>query len=91
MIENPLVTAVTVRGSTPAGRAVARKAGEMIKKSVLELGGSDAYVVLADADLEATVSTCVTSRLLNTSEVTERKAPPDISASITTSHNGRRV
>jgi succinate-semialdehyde dehydrogenase / glutarate-semialdehyde dehydrogenase len=65
VIEHPLVTAVTLTGSTPAGRAVARKAGEMIKKTVLELGGSDAYVILADADLEATVSTCVASRLTN--------------------------
>jgi succinate-semialdehyde dehydrogenase / glutarate-semialdehyde dehydrogenase len=65
VIEHPLVTAVTLTGSTPAGKAVARKAGEMIKKSVLELGGSDAYVVLADADIEATVSTCVASRLIN--------------------------
>jgi succinate-semialdehyde dehydrogenase / glutarate-semialdehyde dehydrogenase len=64
-IEHPLVTAVTLTGSTPAGRAVARKAGEMIKKTVLELGGSDAYVVLDDADLEATVTTCVASRLIN--------------------------
>ena len=65
VIENPLVVAVTLTGSTPAGKAVASKAGEMLKKTVLELGGSDAYVVLADADLEATVSTCVASRLLN--------------------------
>jgi succinate-semialdehyde dehydrogenase/glutarate-semialdehyde dehydrogenase len=65
VIENPLVMAVTLTGSTPAGRAVARKAGEMIKKTVLELGGSDAYVVLEDADLEATAKTCVASRLIN--------------------------
>jgi succinate-semialdehyde dehydrogenase/glutarate-semialdehyde dehydrogenase len=65
VIENPSVRAVTLTGSTPAGKAVASKAGEMIKKTVLELGGSDAYVVLGDADLEATVTMCVTSRLLN--------------------------
>jgi succinate-semialdehyde dehydrogenase/glutarate-semialdehyde dehydrogenase len=65
VIENPLVMAVTLTGSTPAGKAVASKAGERLKKTVLELGGSDAYVVLADADLEATVTTCVTSRLIN--------------------------
>ena len=65
VIENPLVTAVTLTGSTPAGKAVASKAGEMIKKTVLELGGSDAYVVLEDADLEATATTCVASRLIN--------------------------
>lgn len=65
VIENPLVMAVTLTGSTPAGKAVASKAGEMLKKTVLELGGSDPYVVLGDADLEATVNTCVYSRLIN--------------------------
>ena len=65
IIENPLVKAVTLTGSTPAGRAVAKKAGEMLKKSVLELGGSDPYIVLEDADLPTTVASCVTSRLIN--------------------------
>src|SRR5262245_36177405 len=65
VIEHPLVTAVTLTGSTPAGKAVASKAGAMIKKTVLELGGSDAYVVLEDADLDATVTACVASRLIN--------------------------
>jgi succinate-semialdehyde dehydrogenase/glutarate-semialdehyde dehydrogenase len=65
VIENPLVMAVTLTGSTPAGRAVASKAGEMLKKTVLELGGSDPYVILGDADLETTVNTCVYSRLIN--------------------------
>jgi succinate-semialdehyde dehydrogenase/glutarate-semialdehyde dehydrogenase len=65
IIENPLVKAVTLTGSTPAGRAVAAKSGAMLKKTVLELGGSDPYVVLPDADIDAAVSTCVTSRLIN--------------------------
>src|SRR5262245_22255076 len=65
IIEHPYVTAVTLTGSTPAGKAVASKAGDMLKKTVLELGGSDAYVVLADADPEATATTCVSSRLIN--------------------------
>ncbi|MGE3540296.1 MAG: NAD-dependent succinate-semialdehyde dehydrogenase [Candidatus Tectimicrobiota bacterium] len=65
VIANPLVQAVTLTGSTPAGRAVASKAGAMLKKTVLELGGSDAYVVLEDADIEATVTACVASRLIN--------------------------
>jgi len=65
VIAHPLVRAVTLTGSTPAGKAVAHKAGEMLKKTVLELGGSDAYVVLADADLDAAVTTCVASRLIN--------------------------
>ena len=65
VIEHPLVRAVTLTGSTPAGQAVASKAGAMVKKTVLELGGSDPYVILADADLEAAVQTCVASRLIN--------------------------
>jgi succinate-semialdehyde dehydrogenase / glutarate-semialdehyde dehydrogenase len=68
VIENPLVKAVTLTGSTPAGKAVARKAGEMLKKTVLELGGSDAYVILEDANLEETVSACVFSRLINSGQ-----------------------
>jgi len=67
-IEHPRVRAATLTGSTPAGRAVASKAGERLKKTVLELGGSDPYVVLADADLESTVETCVTSRLINSGQ-----------------------
>jgi succinate-semialdehyde dehydrogenase/glutarate-semialdehyde dehydrogenase len=68
IVENPLVRAVTLTGSTPAGRAVAGKAGEMLKKTVLELGGSDAYVVLDDADLELATATCVASRLINSGQ-----------------------
>lgn len=68
IIENPLVKAVTLTGSTPAGRAVAQKAGEMIKKSVLELGGSDPYIVLEDADLDLAVPACVASRLINSGQ-----------------------
>jgi len=68
VIENPLIKAVTLTGSTPAGRAVAKKAGEMLKSSVLELGGSDPYIVLEDANLEAAVSSCVTSRLINSGQ-----------------------
>lgn len=64
-IENPLVNAVTLTGSTTAGKVVGAKAAQMLKKAVLELGGSDPYVVLADADLEACVNLCVTSRLIN--------------------------
>lgn len=68
VIENPLVKAVTLTGSTPAGRAVAAKAGKMLKKTVLELGGSDPYIVLADADIEHAVQNCVTSRLINSGQ-----------------------
>jgi succinate-semialdehyde dehydrogenase/glutarate-semialdehyde dehydrogenase len=65
LIESKHVAAVTLTGSTPAGRAVAAKAGACLKKSVLELGGSDAYVVLEDADLEAAAEACAASRLIN--------------------------
>jgi len=65
IIENPLVKGVSLTGSVAAGRAVARKAGEMLKKTVLELGGSDPYIVLADADLETAATVCATARLTN--------------------------
>jgi succinate-semialdehyde dehydrogenase / glutarate-semialdehyde dehydrogenase len=65
LIEHPLVRAVTLTGSTPAGKSVAAQAGAVIKKAVLELGGSDPYVVLEDADLDDAVKTCVNSRLIN--------------------------
>jgi succinate-semialdehyde dehydrogenase / glutarate-semialdehyde dehydrogenase len=65
IIEHPLVRAVTLTGSTPAGKAVASQAGAVLKKTVLELGGSDGYLVLADAELESTVTSCVNSRLIN--------------------------
>src|SRR5688500_4493151 len=68
VIEHPLVRAGTLTGSTPAGKAVAAQAGSVIKKTVLELGGSDAYIVLEDADLEHAVETCVTSRLINSGQ-----------------------
>lgn len=68
IIENPKIAAVTLTGSTNAGISVASKAGAMLKKVVLELGGSDAYVVLADADLEKAAETCVTSRLINSGQ-----------------------
>ena len=65
VIANPLVKAVTLTGSTPAGKAVAAAAGANLKKSVLELGGSDPYVILEDADVVTAAKLCVTSRLLN--------------------------
>jgi succinate-semialdehyde dehydrogenase/glutarate-semialdehyde dehydrogenase len=68
VIENPFVSAVTLTGSTPAGKAVASQAGAVVKKTVLELGGSDPYLVLEDADLDLAVNTCVTSRLINSGQ-----------------------
>jgi succinate-semialdehyde dehydrogenase/glutarate-semialdehyde dehydrogenase len=68
VIKHPLVRAVTLTGSTPAGRAVASQAGSVLKKTVLELGGSDPYIVLEDADMAHAVQTCVNSRLINSGE-----------------------
>jgi len=65
VIENPLIKAVTLTGSTPAGKSVASIAGSVLKKSVLELGGSDPYLILEDADIGKAASLCVTSRLIN--------------------------
>ena len=65
VIENPLIKAVTLTGSTPAGRSVASIAGAALKKSVLELGGSDPYLILEDADIAVAARLCVASRLLN--------------------------
>jgi succinate-semialdehyde dehydrogenase/glutarate-semialdehyde dehydrogenase len=61
----PLIAAVTLTGSARAGRAIAAAAGEGLKKSVLELGGSDPFVVLADADIEAAAATAAASRTQN--------------------------
>jgi len=68
VINNGSVKAVTLTGSTEAGRAVSGKAGAAIKKTVLELGGSDPYLIMEDADLEAAVSTCVSSKLTNSGQ-----------------------
>lgn len=68
VLEHPSVVAATLTGSDPAGRAVATKAGSLLKKTVLELGGSDPYVVLADADLEKSAETCSSSRLINSGQ-----------------------
>lgn len=65
VIAHPLVRAVTLTGSGPAGRAIAAKAGQMLKKCVLELGGSDPYLVLHDADLELAAQVCTKARLVN--------------------------
>jgi succinate-semialdehyde dehydrogenase/glutarate-semialdehyde dehydrogenase len=65
IISNEKVRALTLTGSVPAGKSVASLAGSLIKKTVLELGGSDPYVILEDADLNQAAMSCVTSRLIN--------------------------
>lgn len=68
IIKNPVVKAVTLTGSGPAGAAVAATAGEHIKKTVLELGGNNALIVLEDCDMETTIATCVQARYQNTGQ-----------------------
>ena len=68
LIAQANIQAVTLTGSLAAGRTVAAEAGKSLKKAVLELGGSDPYLILEDADLEKTVETCVASRLLNSGQ-----------------------
>lgn len=68
VIRNPLVKAATLTGSEPAGRAVASAAGSEIKKTVLELGGSDPFIVLDDADLDNCINMAVQARMINTGQ-----------------------
>lgn len=65
VIADRRIQAVTFTGSTPAGRSVGEIAGKHLKKSVLELGGSDPYIILADAHIEEAAELCVKARLLN--------------------------
>jgi len=68
VIEDPRIAAVTFTGSTPVGRAIAAQAGNALKKQVLELGGSDPFIVLADADVQAAAKAAVKARFQNTGQ-----------------------
>lgn len=65
LIADPRVRGLTLTGSTTTGRAVAETAGKYLKKSVLELGGSDAYVVFKDADIKNAAFICAEARMVN--------------------------
>ena len=65
LIKDPNIAAVTLTGSVAAGRSVATAAGSVLKKCVLELGGSDAYIVLEDADIRAAAKVAATARMVN--------------------------
>lgn len=68
VIDNPKIAGVSLTGSVEAGRAIASRAGEKLKKVVLELGGSDPFIVLDDANIEKAVDYAVFSRMLNTGQ-----------------------
>lgn len=68
LIADKAIAAVTLTGSTEAGQKVASIAGAHIKTQVLELGGSDAYIILEDADMDLAVKTCVDGRLVNSGQ-----------------------
>ncbi len=68
IIQHEGVAAVTLTGSTKAGKVVASQAGEALKKTVLELGGSDPYIILKDADIKLAAEKCATSRLINSGQ-----------------------
>jgi succinate-semialdehyde dehydrogenase / glutarate-semialdehyde dehydrogenase len=65
VINNPKIVAATLTGSEPAGKKVAKTCGKVLKKSVMELGGSDPFIVLEDANIDEAVKTAVIARLIN--------------------------
>ncbi|MCL4181292.1 MAG: NAD-dependent succinate-semialdehyde dehydrogenase [Verrucomicrobia bacterium] len=68
VLDHPALRGVSLTGSPEAGRALAREAGQRLLKTVLELGGSDPYVILDDADLEQAARCCAASRLINSGQ-----------------------
>lgn len=73
MIKDSRIAAVTVTGSVRAGAAIGAQAGAALKKCVLELGGSDPFIVLNDADLELAVKAAVAGRYQNTDRLQQRQ------------------
>ena len=69
IIHDPAITGVAVTGGTVAGQSVAAEAGHALKKVILELGGSDPFIVLADADLDKAVDAAATGRMVNAGQV----------------------
>ena len=65
MYKRQAINGITITGSTPAGRSVAKIAGSVLKKTVLELGGSDPYIIFEDANLENAIDCCINGRMLN--------------------------
>ncbi len=68
VVEHEEIVAATLTGSEHAGRDLAAKAGSLLKKTVLELGGSDPYLVLEDADVDTAAAACATSRMINSGQ-----------------------
>ena len=68
VIKHLAIAAITLTGSTPAGKSIAMTAGSVLKKTVLELGGSDPYIILEDANVDLAVDACISGRILNTGQ-----------------------